>query len=267
MALAFVREAHAERGDRPPAQGRGGHQRVAARERAHTPGRIGSQVPRAVGDHDHLGLEQLLRREQPGPHRDRLELPPEGLPARDPAIEQSDGAELVHEPGEPAGEGRAIRHQVDDPCVRRALRARRDRRDHRVQRRTDHRRLGETLRRLQERRVRLLDARDRRLEWRVPGLHHVAGRRLRGSLAPFDRDDQMHAARPQPEIHRRRVEDHGVPRHHVAAHRWVRHRGRHLASDLDLELLGSLPGRRDTEDDPSADVDHGSFRSESTASI
>ena len=178
VPLPLVGEAHAERGDRPAAERRGRHQGVTARQRAHAPGRVGAEVPRPVGDDDDLGVRAAPSPPAtPSRRVTASSSPPNACPHVIHPSSRPAARSSCDEPREAARQRRAVRHHVDDPRVRGPLRPGRDRRQHRMQRRADDRRLARALRRPPAASAwRLLDARDRGLQRRVPRLHDVAGR-------------------------------------------------------------------------------------------
>ena len=179
VPCALVGETDPQRRDRSALERGHGVQRVAAPERADPPRRVGAEVPRAVGHHDHVCREHLLGREHARPHRDGFELAAERLPAGDPPVEQPGIAEVEHQAGERAGQRGAIGHDVHDACIARPLGARGDRSEHRVQRGADDRRLLEAGRRFQRFAMGLLDARDGGLQRRIARLHGPSGGRRR----------------------------------------------------------------------------------------
>ena len=229
---------------------------VAASERADAPGGVGAEVPRAVRDDDDVGCQDLFGGEHPRPHRDRLELPAEGLSGGDPSVDQSGIAELEHESRERSGQRGAVRHDVDDASFARTLGPGGDRSDHRVQRRADDRCVLEAGRALQRVTMTLFDARDGRLHRRVPHLHDASGDLIATDVGPLDRDDEVHATRAEAEGDRGRVEDHHVADGHRPAELRVGDRRRSFPVDIDLQLVRTRARGTERDHDTASHADH-----------
>ncbi len=98
----------AEHGDRVDRL-TGGHPREP-------PAGPGAEVARTLGNHDQVGTDHTcLRGEQPGVHRDCLQVTAERLADGDRRFEPARGAQGSHGAGEPGGQGTAVRHHVGDP--------------------------------------------------------------------------------------------------------------------------------------------------------
>jgi hypothetical protein len=124
-----------------------------------------------------------------------------------------------------------------------------------MQRRRDDRDAAEPGRGLERAGVRLLDRPNGRLLRQVPRLHHAPAVTDLGRRRGIDSDDQVHAAGPEPEMHRRRVEEHPAADVDVPDEARVGDGARAAPVDLDLQLDDPRAMPRDRDDGPGPEPD------------